>query len=125
MSTQDTSPVPIPSSVVIATTKEQVYKVGGQVVPPRLVLKATPTHILLRCQEGAWFDGGAFIFEAVISSEGDVREIQTIKSPRISPSCPELEQAYRQAISAWKYKPATLDGKPVPVSLTISVLLHP
>jgi outer membrane biosynthesis protein TonB len=68
---------------------------------------------------------GAFIFEATITETGDVSEVQTTLRPKLTPPCPELEEACRHAISSWKYEPAKRDGKPVSVYLTISVLPHP
>jgi hypothetical protein len=29
------------------------------------------------------------------------------------------------ALSQWRYRPATLNGKPVPVYLTVAVSVHP
>lgn len=68
---------------------------------------------------------GAYIFEASISETGEVRDIRTIRRPKLTPSCPELEEVCRRAVSAWRYEPALRFGKPVPVYLTISVLFHP
>ena len=122
----DRTPTPAPavqSPAAEPTPTEVVYRVGNGVLAPRLLNKAR-APVLPHCRRAA-FDWGAFIFEATISATGEVREIKTIKSPTLKPPCPELERAYREAISNWTYAPGTLGGKSVPVYLTISVAFHP
>jgi hypothetical protein len=121
---RSSTPVPVaPSPTDVPTQPEVVYKVGYGVSAPRLLGRADPA-IPAKCRRVA-FDWGAFIFEATISATGQVTHIRTIKRPNLKPPCPELEEAYRQAISSWNYEPGKLDGRPVPVYLTISVAFHP
>jgi hypothetical protein len=72
---------------------------------------------------GASFSG-IFIFEAIIDRDGTVRDIRTIRRPDFDPPCPHIENAYRRAIAQCRYQPGTLNGKPVPVYLTVTGLLH-
>jgi TonB family protein len=62
------------------------------------------------------FTTGVFIFQAVVTESGSVQDVQVMCS-----QVPELEAAAIKAISAWRYRPATLNGKPVSFLLTITV----
>src|SRR5205814_8363571 len=60
-------------------------------------------------------DGTVFI-ETEIKETGDVRIIRIQK-----PAGAGLDEAAVEAVRQWKYKPALLDGKPVPVFTMITV----
>jgi TonB family protein len=57
-----------------------------------------------------------FLFQAVVTESGSVQDVQAMCS-----QAPDLEAAAIKAISAWRYRPATLNGKPVAFILTVSV----
>ena len=106
--------VPTPSS-------DPVYRVPDGVTEPVEIRHVTPV-IPADCR-GASFSG-IFIFEAIIDRDGTVRDIRTIRRPDFDPPCPHMENAYRRAIAQCRYQPGTLNGKPVPVYLTVTGLLH-
>jgi TonB-like protein len=54
--------------------------------------------------------------EAVITKDGDVQDVRVTETRNH-----DLDRYYVGAVSRWKYKPATLDGKPVAVMLTITI----
>jgi TonB family protein len=56
------------------------------------------------------------ILEAVITTAGDVREIRVLRSAN-----PLLDEAAVRAVRRWRYRPATLNGRAVPVYLTVTV----
>ena len=70
------------------------------------------------------FSGSMFVFEALIDESGNVGNVRTLRMPKITPPTPEVEQACIAAIRAWKYRPATFRGKPVPALLTVSVNIN-
>ncbi len=106
-----------------ATPTPQIYRAGGGVTPPRVIRKVD-AQVPEECKTGHQFDGGLCVFEAVITEDGDVRDVHAVRSPKISPPCPELLIAQRKAIQQWKYEPARRKGKPVAVYLTVTVLIH-
>ena len=93
--------------------KPSVRRVRGEVKSPRLVKKIEPSYPLEARKNR---ESGASIFEAIISTNGCVRELRLVKSSTVM-----LDVAALQALSQWRYKPATLDGKPVSVYLTVTV----
>jgi periplasmic protein TonB len=68
---------------------------------------------------------GIFIIEAVIDESGGVGEVRTLRRPIFTPPCPALEETALAAVAKWRYKPATLKGKPVAVYLTVTIRLCP
>jgi TonB family protein len=59
--------------------------------------------------------GGDVTLDALIDETGRVTKIKTISGPEL------LQQAAAAAVRQWKYAPAALDGKAVPMHLTVTV----
>lgn len=59
---------------------------------------------------------GIVILEAVITKEGTVENVKVLRGVH-----PLLDQAAVNAVKQWRYKPATLNGKPVRVHSTVTV----
>jgi protein TonB len=57
---------------------------------------------------------GAVVLSIVITTEGDVKDVKVTKG--LSPS---LDQRSIDAVSKWKFTPATRDGKPVAVRISV------
>jgi protein TonB len=51
----------------------------------------------------------------LIDANGRVTTMKVISGPAL------LHQAAMDALSKWKYQPAALDGKPVPMHLTVTL----
>ena len=62
---------------------------------------------------------GIVIVEAVIGTDG------TVTNARILRSIAQLDEAALAAVRQWKYTPTTLNGKAVPVVMTVSVNFTP
>ena len=58
---------------------------------------------------------GIVITQALIDESGDVAEVWVLKPLPLG-----LDLAAIEAICSWKYKPATLDGRPVPVYFNLT-----
>jgi protein TonB len=59
---------------------------------------------------------GTVILEAVLGADGLVREVGVLRS------LPLLDQAAVQAVEQWQFTPTLLNGEPVPVVLTVTVM---
>ncbi len=88
-------------------------KVGSGVQPPQGIYQPQPRYTeearLARIQ-------GVVILEAVIDEEGNVVEVKVLKGLPMG-----LSESAVETASQWKYKPATLDGRPVPVYFNLTV----
>lgn len=87
--------------------------IGGVVRSPRKIRAVDPRYTG-RAREACI--EGMVILQAVITKAGTVRAVSVLKS------LPGLTEAAVKAVRGWKFKPATLDGRPVEVyySLTIN-----
>jgi hypothetical protein len=88
---------------------------------PELVSRVEPD---LPCREGHHFDSGILVFEGVITELGEVTELKATRVPTITPPCPQMVQTCLEAISKWRYRPATRLGKPVRTPLSVSITIH-
>lgn len=89
------------------------YRVGDKVTRPEKISGAPPVYLDAARKAGVT---GVVILEAIIDENGDVTDVNIVKS------LPEgLDQAAVDAVRTWKFKPATLDGKPVKVYYTLTV----
>lgn len=59
---------------------------------------------------------GVVVLEAVITATGAVEEVRIVRSPS-----PLFDAAVEAAVRRWRYRPATLNGRAVPVLLTVTV----
>jgi protein TonB len=90
-----------------------------------------PLHISTLVEEGLLLDkrmpvypaiakaagiSGTVTLAAVISKTGTIENLRVISGPMM------LQQAARDAVQAWRYRPYLLDGQPVEVETTVSVI---
>ncbi len=59
---------------------------------------------------------GTVILDAVVGKTGDVEKLNVVSGPN------ELQQSSLDAVRQWKYKPFLLNGDPIDVETTISVI---
>lgn len=87
-------------------------QVGGDVKPAKMISSMPPVYpSLARSQHVS----GDVKIDGLIDMNGRVTSMKVISGPAL------LHQAAMDALRQWKYQPATLDGKPVPMHLTITL----
>jgi TonB family protein len=86
--------------------------VGGDVKPAKLMASVAPTYPALARSQHV---GGDVKVDALIDANGRVTTMKIVSGPTL------LHQAAMDALRQWKYQPATLDGKPVPMHLTVTI----
>jgi TonB family protein len=84
----------------------------GDVRPSELIKKVTPEY-----PKSARLAGveGTVALQATITADGRVENVSVLRS------IPELDDAAIAAVKQWKYKPATKDGRPIQVFLTLTI----
>ena len=86
--------------------------VGGDVKPAKLLNAVSPVYpSLAKSQHVA----GDVKVDALIDANGRVTTMKVVSGPTL------LHQAAMDALRQWKYQPATLDGKPVSMHLTVTL----
>ncbi|MCZ6508691.1 MAG: energy transducer TonB [Acidobacteria bacterium] len=92
---------------------EGPIRVGGDVTRPVKISGPNPQYTEIARKARIQ---GVVIVEAIIGKDGSVRNVRILK-----PLPMGLDQAAVDAVSKWKFKPATLNGKPVDVYYNLTV----
>ncbi len=88
-------------------------RVGGNVAQANLIHEVTPQYPAIA--KTAHIQG-TILLHAIIGKDGTVQNLQYISGP------PLLMQSAMDAVRQWRYKPTLLNGDPVDVDTTISVV---
>jgi TonB family protein len=88
-------------------------RVGGDVRAPVLLEKVEPVYTAEARKAGI---SGIVIVEAVIGRDGVVKNVSVLKPLPFG-----LDQAAVDAVKQWKFKPGTLEGKPVDIIFNLTV----
>ena len=102
----DPVPPPPPSD------QERRVRVGGAIARPERVHYVPPIYPAIARAAGIQ---GTVILEAVIGTDGAVREVRALRP------APFLEGAAVEAVQQWLFTPTRLNGEPVPVVMTVTV----
>jgi protein TonB len=85
---------------------------GGAVKTAQLVTSTRPTYPAFAKTQRV---SGDVKIDALIDTTGRVTTMKVVSGPAM------LQQAAMDALHLWKYQPATLDGKAVPIHLTVTI----
>lgn len=86
--------------------------VGGDVKPAALIKSVAPVYPQLAKTQRV---SGSVQIDALVDESGNVAETKVISGPQL------LHRAALDAVKQWKYKPATLNGQPTAMHLTVVV----
>ena len=86
--------------------------VGGDVKQAKLISSVPPAYPTLAKNQHV---SGNVLIDALIDPNGRVTTMKIVSGPTL------LQQAAMDALKQWKYQPATLDGKAVPMHLTVTI----
>lgn len=88
---------------------------AGEFTEPERTLTVEP-----RFPRRAAGSTGSFMVLATVRSDGRIGDPEVVRS-----ADPSLDAYVVRLVARWKYRPATLDGKPVAAYVTISIPLAP
>jgi len=103
-------PAPPPPPKVATPTR---VRVGGNVEAGKILEEVQPTYPAIA---KAAHVQGTIVLHAIIGKDGSIQQLQYISGPAM------LEPAAMSAVRQWRYKPYLLNGEPVEVDTTISVV---
>ena len=95
---------------------------GGPVSEPRR-LAGKPVRVPASVQ-GVRTAGSTLIYEATIGEDGQVRDVRLLRPLPAHAGYPEMDRAAREALLTWRYAPTVVDGRAVPVCLSMSVTVE-
>ncbi len=110
------APIPEPVVVTLPTADRAPHepiRVGGMIEPPRRVFSVPPVYPPIA---RAAHVEGVVILEAIIDEEGRVRQAKPLKSLAL------LNDAAIDAVRQWRFTPTLLNGQPVAVVMTVTVI---
>ncbi|HTM04336.1 MAG TPA: M56 family metallopeptidase [Vicinamibacterales bacterium] len=90
---------------------DMATQVGPGVTPPRVIRTQRPVS-----DRGA---GGRVLLDVVLEEDGTPRIVRILRS-----GGSDLDAAAVSAFEAWRFSPATKDGKPVKVRMTAEISVH-
>jgi TonB family protein len=94
---------------------ETIYRPGPGIKLPSVVKEVKPGYTAAAMQNKIQ---GSVWLEAVVTAEGDIGEVKVTRSLDTEYG---LDQEAIKAAKQWKLKPATREGKPVAVWITIEL----
>jgi TonB family protein len=103
VSPESISPKPKPRSI----------RVGGRVAAANLTHQVTPVYPKDAKKQHIQ---GTVVLHAVIAEDGTMKTVEYINGP------PELTDSAINAVKQWRYKPMLINGEPLQVDTTISVI---
>jgi len=92
--------------------KAAAVRVGGKIRPPTKVKDVQPVYPAAAKSARV---SGVVIVEATIGADGKVIDAKVLRS------VPMLDQAALDAVKQWEFTPTLLNGKPVPVVMTVTI----
>jgi protein TonB len=104
----DATPLLLPPPVTAPPVR-----VGGTISRPERIHYVAPEYPALAL---AARREGTVILEAVLDTDGSVRDARVLRS------IPLLDAAALEAVQQWRFTPTLLNGEPVPVVLTVTVV---
>jgi TonB family protein len=105
------APLPPPSRPMAEKPRE-LLRVGGNVIPPRILSQPAPEYPILA--QRAMIQG-VVVISAIIDEQGNVVQMKIVSGH------PLLYEAAMKALRKWKFEPTYLNGEPYPVSFDINI----
>ena len=87
--------------------------IGGNILAPRKILDVRPRYPDALRATGI---GGTVTMDAVIGTDGIVREVKNLKGPH-----PDLEAAAAEAVRQWQFSGTLLNCEPIDVEMSVTV----
>ena len=103
-------PPPLPG-----TSPSGGLRTGGDIREPRLIHSVLPIYPSVAKTAGV---EGNVVVDTSIDTGGNVTDVKVVSGPIL------LRQAALNALTHWKYEPATLNGNPVPVQFRVTIQFH-
>ena len=100
---------------VVAKPMREPIRVGGNVQESKLLVKIFPVYPELAKRARV---SGVVILQVTVNEAGEVYEVKVLRGH------PMLDEAAIDAVRQWRYVPTLLNGEPVPVVATVTVIFN-
>jgi TonB family protein len=99
----------------LSTAPPMRIRMGGEIAKRQLVHQVDPIY---PDEARAARIGGEVLLHVVLATDGTIKELNLVQGD------PILAKAALEAVKQWRYKPTLLNGKPVEVDSTISMVFR-
>jgi len=96
-----------------STPKAELHSIPPDVMAGNIISKVNPKYPPDAKKAGIQ---GTVVLDAVVGKTGHVEQLKVASGPN------ELQQSSLDAVRLWRYKPFLLNGKPIEVKTTVSVI---
>jgi len=106
--------------------KDGAYRIGGTVKPPKLIYSIEP-KIAKKDRKNTRWGKTTTLIQLTIDTEGHVKNVHVIKSSletmksKDTEAAAIVDQSCLDAVSQYRFEPATLNAKAVPVLINVQV----
>jgi protein TonB len=97
---------------VVEQTTQRPVRISSGIKPPTRIKDVAPDYPEIARRARVQ---GVVILEAIIGVDGRVQQARVLRS------VPLLDQAAINAVQSWEYTPTLLDGRSVPIIMTVTV----
>ncbi|HPW55433.1 MAG: TonB family protein [Thermoanaerobaculaceae bacterium] len=104
---------PVASPLPTEIDGEPIVMIGGSVQPPVPIIQSPPVYPV---EARTARVSGVVILKTIIDTAGVVRDVEILRGLPMG-----ISEAAVETVKQWRYEPATLDGRPVPVYLNVTV----
>ncbi len=91
----------------------EILRVGGAIDAPVAISRVSPVYTEIARKARLQ---GVVVLEAIIDTSGNVTQVRILKGLPMG-----LDKSAEEAVKKWKFKPATLNGRPVKVYFNLTV----
>jgi TonB family protein len=96
---------------------ERVYsRKDGKIKPPRPTYSPNPGYAR---EAGEAFPNAKVVLWLIVGGNGLPRDVKVARSV-----APQIDQTAIDTVSKWRFRPATLDGKPVAVQINVEFIVR-
>ncbi len=112
---QDVVPIPLTGKNAAPVCRNKGKDTPGCITPPHAIYAPNPEYPERAREEHV---RGFVTLQMVVGVDGLPRDIKAVRSN------PDLDAAAKDAVKKWKFSPATKDGQPVPVLISVDVTFN-
>ena len=100
---------------------QKAVRIGRSVRAPKKVRDVPPKYPELPPGTQA---SGVWVGEMLINSSGKIARVWTLREIRFVPPFPAFNEAIAQAILQWEFEPLLVQGKALPVCMTVTMNIN-
>jgi protein TonB len=104
-----------PGGLPAPPPKPTIVRIGGNVMQGKIIREVQPVYPQIAKIAHV---SGSVVLHAIIGEDGTIQQLQYISGPAL------LKEAALDAVRQWRYVPYRLNGQPVKVDTTITVIFN-